>query len=145
MRKKKGPKALFSVWEAFPPLRSLLPDGDSEVLAERKVGVADREDDEFLELLRRREVAGELGLGGNDLLRDVEVAAEDKTGARRGDFDRLDPALEVGLGAVLDELLNDDLTACAMSGGTAKSGRITLIAEKSINFSSASVGKRFFM
>src|SRR5579883_875165 len=54
-------------------------DGDAERLAQPEVLLADREDEELLHLLRRRQVARKLWLGRDDLLRDLEVGAEQKS------------------------------------------------------------------
>ena len=62
---------------ASPAARSdCLADGDAERLAEREVLLAHREHEQLLHLLRRRQVARELRLGGDDLLGDLEVGAE---------------------------------------------------------------------
>src|SRR5690606_12007391 len=62
------------LWVTAPGGRSA--DRDAQRLAEREVLLAHAEDDELLQLVRRREVARELRLGRDDLLRDLEVGAE---------------------------------------------------------------------
>src|SRR5688572_16966479 len=62
-------------------------DRDAERLAEREVLLADAEDDELLQLVRRRHIARKLRLARDDLLRDLEVRAEQEscTGGRHVD------------------------------------------------------------
>src|SRR4051812_35983961 len=66
--------------------RSPYADCDPERVAQREVLIGDREHDELLQLVLRREVAGLLRLRGDDLLRDLEIPAEQEPGARGGDL-----------------------------------------------------------
>src|SRR5262249_12612306 len=89
-------------------------DRDAQRLAERQILLAHAEDDELLQLVGRRQVARQLWLGRDDLLRDLEIGAEEEAGPCTGHVDRLHPALQVRLRAVLDELLDDETEAVTL-------------------------------
>src|SRR5205814_9481795 len=94
-----------------PKVRGSSADVDAEGLAEGEVLRRYREDDQLLQLLLRRQIAGRLRLGADDLASDFEVAAEQEAGAARRQLDRLAPALDVRLGAVFDEFAHDEAQA----------------------------------
>src|SRR5258708_6439637 len=71
-----------------------LPDGDPQRLSQGEVLFAHRENEKLLHLVGWRRVAGQLRLGGDDLLGNLEVRAQKKPGAACGDLDVLDPALQ---------------------------------------------------
>src|SRR5688572_4027998 len=100
-------------WHVRPPAdlerrgASAFADGDAERPPDLRVVLAHAVREQALHLFGRGRLARPCLLGAQHLLADLEIARERKPGTRRRHLHGEVPALDVGLGTLVDETIDD--------------------------------------